>query len=234
MLGLAVAAFSALAATTSLTPFSGATDATPPAPWRVVTAPKIERHTQYRIVVLDGARVLRAEADGSYANLLHPVTGNSASAATLRWRWRVDTLIERADLRRKDGDDAAARVCALFDLPLDRLSTGDRMKLRLARLLFDRDLPAAAICYLWDSNTAQGTWLANAYTDRVQMLVLRQGNAGRWFDELRDLRADFARAFPREAASGVPQLAAMAVSSDADDTQSRALAYFGDITLAAE
>ncbi len=228
-----MAAFSALAATTSLTPFSVATGATPPAPWRLVTAPKIARHTLYRIVELDGARVLRAEADASYANLLHPVSG-MPSAAILRWRWRVDTLIERADLTRKEGDDAAARVCALFDLPLDRLSTGDRMKLRLARLLFDRDLPAAAICYLWDSNTAPGTWLANAYTDRVQMLVLRQGNAGRWFDEQRDLRADFARAFPREAAGGVPQLAAMAVSSDADNTQTRALAYFGDITLSAK
>jgi hypothetical protein len=101
-------------------------------------------------------------------------------------------------------------------------------------MLFDPKLPAAAICYVWDAKLPVGTWLANAYTDRVRMLVLRQAAAGRWFDEARDLRADFATAFPQESKGGLPPLAAVAVSADADNTGSSALSYFGDVVLETE
>ena len=69
------------------------------------------------------------------------------------------------------------------------------------------------------------------------MLVLRSGASGepsRWIDERRDLRADFVQAFPREAASGLPKVAALAFATDADNTKSQASAWFGDMALAAE
>jgi len=123
----------------------------------------------------------------------------------------------------------------LFDLPLERLSWLDRLKIELGRRLFRLDLPAATLCYVWDRTLAPATWLPNIYTDRVRMLVLRSGVAGqqtRWFDEDRDLRDDFIRAFGPEAQGGVPRISAIAFATDADNTGSRALAYFGDITLA--
>ncbi|GAB4466626.1 MAG: DUF3047 domain-containing protein [Burkholderiaceae bacterium] len=223
----------AAAATLELALFSRAPTGAPPAPWKVATSPKIARHTQYDVVALDGTHVLRARADASYANLVHELPPGSV-ATRLAWRWRVDRLIEGADLARKSGDDVPARVCALFDLPLDRLSAGDRFRIRLGRMLFDPKLPAAAICYVWDTKLAPGTWLANAYTDRVRMLVLRQGLTGRWFDESRDLRADFAAAFAQESKDGLPPLAAVALSADADNTAGQALSYFGDIVLETE
>ena len=149
--------------------------------------------------------MLRARADASYANLVHELAP-ATIATRLAWRWRIDQPVAGADLTRKSGDDVPARVCALFDLPLERLSAGDRFRIRLGRLLFDPKLPAAAICYVWDEKLAAGTWLANAYTDRVRMLVLRQGSTGRWFDESRDLRADFAAALNRGAARPVQML----------------------------
>jgi hypothetical protein len=225
--GFVLAAASARAA---LTPFSSAAPgAALPAPWKVVTLPKLPRHTRFELMALDGTTVLRATADASYANLLHPLAGERAQR--LRWRWRVEQPIERADLTRKDGDDVPARVCVLFDLPLERLRWSDRLRVELGRALFDPALPAASICYVWDRQLPAGTWLANAYTDRVMMLVLRNGQYGRWFDETRDLAADFTRAFPREAAGGLPPLAAVGVSADGDNTGGRSLAYFGDLTL---
>ncbi len=221
---------SAHAATIELAPFSRAPTGAPPAAWRVATSPKIARHTQYDVVALDGAHVLRARADASYANLVHELPP-ATTAIRLAWRWRVDRAIDSADLTRKTGDDVPARVCALFDLPLARLAAGDRLRMRLGRMLFDPKLPAAAICYVWDAKLAPGTWLANAYTDRVRMLVLRQGSTGRWFNESRDLRADFAAAFPEEAIGGLPPLAAVALSADADNTGGHALSYFGDISV---
>jgi Protein of unknown function (DUF3047) len=210
---------------------AAAPGAAPPPPWRLVTLPQLPRQTRYEVVDFEGATVLRAAADGSYANLLYPLTGENAQR--LRWRWRVEQPIENADLTRKDGDDVPARVCVLFDLPLDRLALGDRVRVELGRALFDPNLPAASICYVWDRRLTPGTWLANAYTDRVQMLVLRQGNYGTWADESRDLAADFARAFPHEARTGTPPLAALGVSADGDNTGGRSLAYFGDLRLEA-
>ena len=226
--GTAIAAAPASPAAT-LAPFSAAASTEPPPPWQVVTLPTLPRHTRFEIVPLDGARVLRVSADGSYANLLHPLDG--VAAQRLAWRWRVDQPIESADLTRKEGDDVPARVCALFDVPLARLRFVDRLRVELGRSLFDPQLPAASICYVWDRRLPAGTWLANAYTDRVQMLVLRQGGYGAWQEESRDLAADFARAFPHEARGGTPPLAAVAVSADGDNTGGRSLAWFGDLRL---
>lgn len=229
---IALAATPLLAATpapAALTAFSSAAAGSIPAPWHVVTLPKLPRHTRYDIVAVDGEYVLRAVADGSYANLLHPLAGERAQR--LSWRWRVEQPIEKSDLTRKSGDDVPARVCVLFDLPLERLTFTDRLKVKAARALFDPGLPAASICYVWDRRLAPGTWLANAYTDRVQMLVLRRGGYGAWAEESRDLAADFAHAFPHEARDGLPPLAAVGVSADGDNTGGASLAYFGDLRL---
>jgi hypothetical protein len=239
--GLTFAAALALAAgvqarTVPIPRFSTASPGDPPAPWRVVTLPKLPRHTRFAVVEHDGARVLRVEADGSYANLLLRFDRAPAVAApVLRWRWRVDALSGATDITRKNGDDVPARVCVLFDLPLDRLSFGDRMALRMGRALFDPGLPAATLCYLWDAQVAPGTWLPNAYTARVMQQVLQRGPATGWKDERRDLRRDFAAAFPAEAANGpVPAIAAIGISADGDTTGARSLAFIGDLELASE
>lgn len=225
------------AARTPLTPFSTASGAELPAPWRVVTLPKIPRHTRYAIAESDGRRAVQADADASYANVVHPVNADAARAPILRFAWRADRFPAGSDLTTKAGDDLAAKVCVLFDVPLERLSFADRAKVRLGRRLFDPELPAATLCYVWDRTLPSGRWLNNVYSDRVRMLVLRSvasGEQGRWFEERRDLRADFAHAFPAEAAGGTPAIAAVAFATDADNTKSRAAAWFGDLSLAAE
>jgi Protein of unknown function (DUF3047) len=227
-------AISLAATAQDVTPLSSSMDGRVPPPWQVITLPKIPRHTSYEVVNFDGRRVVKATADGSYANVVHPLNTDTGTAV-LRWSWRVDEFPAGSDLSVKRGDDLAAKVCVLFDLPLDRLSFFDRLKIELGRRLFRLDLPAATLCYVWDRTLAPATWLPNIYTDRVRMLVLRSGVAGqqtRWFDEDRDLRDDFIRAFGPEAQGGVPRISAIAFATDADNTGSRALAYFGDITLA--
>jgi hypothetical protein len=220
-----------------ITPFSSATGTELPAPWRVVTLPKIPRHTSYAIAEIDGRRGVHAEADASYANAVHPWNAEVAATPILRFAWRVDRFPANSDLTTRAGDDLAAKVCVLFDVPLDRLSFIERTKVQLGRRLFDPQLPAATICYAWDRTLPAGRWINNVYTDRVRMLVLRSGASGeqgRWFDERRDLRADFRQAFPSEAATGLPKVAAFALATDADNTKSQASAWFGDMALEAE
>jgi hypothetical protein len=173
---------------------------------------------------------LRVEAAGSYGNLVRESPG---PGRLLAWRWRLDLPLAAADLRRKAGDDAALKVCALFDLPLDALPFWERQKLRLARALSGEDLPAAVLCYVWDPALPAGTLLPNAYTPRLRWIVLRgQGEAlATWRDERRDLAADFRRAFGDESAA-LPPLKALAVGADADNTGGRSLGWLTEPGLA--
>jgi len=237
-LALLAAVGASLAATVpGVVPLSSASGPELPAPWRIVTVTKIPRHTRYAVAKHDGRRAVRADADASYANVVHPLDADIGSIPILRFAWRVDRFPDHSDLTSRARDDVAAKVCVLFDVPLERLSLVDRTKIQLGRRLLDPQLPAATICYVWDRTLPAGRWIDNAYTNRVRMLVLRSGADGeqsRWREERRDLRADFAQAFPREAAFGLPKVAALAFATDADNTKSQAAAWFGDMALAAE
>jgi hypothetical protein len=213
------------------TPLAGAGDV-PPSPWQVKGLPGQRKPlTQFSVVVLDGRRVLRIEADRSYGNLVHPLQIQAASVR-LAWQWRVDQPLTAADLRSKAGDDAAAKVCVLFDLPLDTVPFGERQLLRLARLRAGGPLPAATVCYVWDTHLSADTALDNAYTRRVRFIVLQGAGAplGQWRQEKRDVVADFARLFGTESPQ-LPPIVAIAVGADSDNTQGHSVAYVAELEL---
>lgn len=218
----------------TLTPFSSASGGQPPAPWRTVGVPggKIPP-TAFAVVDLDGHKTLRVEAIKSYGNLVHSVPQVVPDAGLkLRWRWRLEQPLSGADLRRREGDDSPLKVCALFDMPLEKLGLIERNLLRLARAASAEDLPSATLCYVWDASLAPGTLIRNAYTSRVRMIVMDSGEnrLGQWQMHSRDLVADFRLAFGGESDT-TPPLQALLVGADADNTGGHSLAYVGDITL---
>lgn len=204
--------------------------ASAPAPWRAVGLPggKVPQ-ARFDVTELDGTRVLRVRSNASYGTLNHPA---GPAAGTLRWRWRIDEPVAGADLRRKDGDDAPLKLCAMFDLPLEALGLVERSLMRLARARSAEPLPAATLCYLWDATVPAGTVLPNAYTARVRFMVLDSGAAalGRWQGHERDLAADFKQAFGQESPA-VPPLLAIVVGADSDNTGGSSLAYLADLLL---
>ena len=215
----------------ALAPFSRALDSMP-ASWQLITLPRIEQHTRFTIVDSGTGPVLRVSAERSYGGLVHAVVPPWTAATHLRWRWRVDRAPQDVNLQRRSGDDAALRICVLYDVPLERLAIGDRLLMRAARALYRRELPAATLCYVWAPGR-EGEWLTNAYASRVRMRAFHGSDAqlGLWFAEERDLHADFVAAFPREAQGGVPPILAVSVSADTDNTGSSALAFVGDVVL---
>lgn len=199
--------------------------------WREAKLPQQKfPATRYTVEAVDGRPALRMQAEGSYGNLVHELRADAAGL-TLAWRWRVERFAEGADLRRKEGDDNAAKVCVFFDLPLARVPFVERQLLRLARSQSGEDLPAATVCYVWDRQVAAGTALPNAYSRRMRYLVLRSGEPGRWHEERRDVAADFMRLFGDEA-SQAPAVIGVAVGADADNTAGRSLAFVADLVLA--
>ena len=189
--------------------------------------------TTYAMVEMDGRKVLRVEANKSYGNLVHDLPLVRAEAgARLRWRWRLDEPLRGADLRRREGDDSPLKVCALFDMPLDKVGLIERSLLRLARGVSGEKLPSATLCYVWDHTLATGTLLPNAYTARVRLIVVNSGEQrlGQWVSHDKDLAADFKRAFGEESDT-LPPLQAILVGADADSTGGRSLGWIGDVTL---
>lgn len=224
--------FAATAGAQALQPLASGKGDALPAPWRVVGLPgnKVPL-AQIDRVELDGQRVLRLRTDKSYGTASHALPPGTV-ATTLQWRWRVDTPVAQADLRTKQGDDAAVKVCALFDLPLDRLGFVDRNLMRLARTTSGEYLPAATVCYVWDQELPSGTVLNNAYTGRVRFMVLNSADTplGQWASHSRDLPADFLRLFGSDTDT-VPPLLAIVVGADTDNTQGTSLAYVDAVTL---
>lgn len=183
--------------------------------------------TRYAFESAPGSPVLRIETEGSYGNLLHRL--DTAGAGVLSWRWRLERPLERADLRTRQGDDVALKVCALFDLPLDRVPFVERQLLRLAELRTGESLPTATVCYVWDASSPSGSVVPNAYTRRVRYLTLGAGSPA-WESVRRDLANDFVLAFGDESTT-VPRLRAIAVGADADNTGGRSLAFLADLHL---
>lgn len=209
-----------------LAPLTGGSGTLPPAPWAAAGLPDQKLPaTRYTLADVDGQRALRVEAAGSYGNLVHPLAG--ARAGILSWRWRVDQALAGADLRTRQGDDTALKVCAMFDLPRERLPFLERQLMRLAESRTGGPLPNATLCYVWDPSWPRGSVLPNAYSRRVRYITLGAA-LSQWQAERQDLAADFLRAFGDESPT-VPALLAIAVGADADNTGGRSLGWITDL-----
>lgn len=216
------------AAAVELTAWAGAIGGVPSAPWRFAGLPQQKLPaTAFALEVLEGQRVLRVEANGSYGNLVHPLNG--AKAGELSWRWRVERPLQGTDLKTRQGDDVALKVCALFDMPRERVPFFERQLMGLAESRAGEALPNATLCYVWDPAWPEGSVLPNVYSRRVRYVTL--GAPGRaWQLVRRNLAGDFLRAFGDEA-QGVPGLLAIGVGADADNTGGSSLAWIGDLEM---
>lgn len=214
----------------AISPFSAARPGgNLPAGWLPLSASGSAATTRYTLVDDGGTTVLHAESRAAASGLSHPVRVDPAATPWLRWRWKIGKLIEQADLHTREGDDFPARLYVMFDYPLEKLPFVERNKLRLARALFDPNLPAATLCYVWDGKAARGTIAPSAYTNRVRLIVVESGGArvNRWVDVERNVAADFRAAFGEDA----PPVTGIVVAVDTDNTGAFATTHFGDISF---
>ncbi|WP_090142777.1 DUF3047 domain-containing protein [Limnohabitans sp. DM1] len=207
--------------------------------WRFVGLPNKPQiaTTRFELGQIDGVAGVQIQTDKSYGTWAHDWRG---TARTLQWRWRLDQALSGglrpADLRRKDGDDAALKVCVMFDHALDRVPFGERTLLRVARSVSGENLPAATVCYLWDPLQASGTKAANPYSRRVRYVVLQGPSAPlqQWLSESRDVAQDFLMLFGDELPAGsakaaVPPVSAVVIGADSDNTQAHSSGWVAQL-----
>lgn len=238
LLALSAHAVSPLPLSGPLLPFTSQHSATEPG-WRFVGLPNKPEigATRFELGQVDGVAGVQMRTDKSYGTWVHDWRG---TARTLQWRWRLDQTLSAglrpADLKRKDGDDAALKVCVMFDHALDRVPFGERTLLRLARSVTGENLPAATVCYLWDPLQADGTAAANPYSRRVRYVVVQGTGAPlqQWLSESRDVAQDFLTLFGDELPAGsaktaVPSVSAVVIGADSDNTQARSSGWVAQL-----
>lgn len=172
-----------------------------------------EGNTEYTIAALDDGQAVKAVSRGSASILFREIRVDLQRTPYLNWRWRVENIIEGAAEREKRGDDYPARVYVVHDGGI--FSWQKR-----------------SVNYVWSSNQPEDSTWPNAYTELARMIAVRSGadKVGRWVEEKRNVKEDFARLFQEE----IRYVHLVALMSDTDNTGKTATAFYGDIFFSSD
>ncbi len=96
--------------------------------WQPWTIHPSKRRTVYRLETRDSGIALRADAESSASGLITRVSIDPLRQPVLRWRWRIDSLVNGADVTDRYAEDAPVRVVLAFE--------GDKSKLPYRDQLF--------------------------------------------------------------------------------------------------
>lgn len=183
--------------------------------------------TSYAARYADGRWVLHARAERSASLYRRSLRIDPDRLGDVVFSWKVPSLNAGADVRQSDTEDAVVRVLLSFDGDHARLSPRNRMMFDLMQGLTGETPPFATLMYVWDTDADVGSVVVNKRTDRVRKIVLESGaqHVGQWREYRRDIRADYRRAFGEDPGP----LIGVAVMTDADNTESQAEAWYGEI-----
>jgi hypothetical protein len=166
--------------------------------------------TDYQLTQqVGGDIVLAAQCSDSASALVHKQRIDLNKTPYLSWSWRVAEVFPDLDENQKSGDDYAARVYVAID------GGWAPWKSRV-------------INYVWSSSHAKGSDWKNPYApDQVRMLAVQSGmpDAKGMVHEVRNVRDDFERLFGIQA----DYIDAVAIMTDCDNSDTQALAWYGDI-----
>jgi hypothetical protein len=181
-------------------------------------------------LVDDGSGVaLCAHATASASGLMTRMRRDPAATPKLTWRWKIQSLVEGADLSNRKADDAPVRLIAAFDGDVASLPIPEQMFFERVKLFTGRDLPYATLMYVWDNRLPLESIVENAYSRRVRQLVVASGpnGVGQWQHLQRNLVDDFRRVFGEAPGP----LVGLGLMTDSDNTAGEVSACYGDLVL---
>ncbi len=183
--------------------------------------------TRYQWEMKDGRLALAAQAEGSASLWRRRLQRPPDALGDVIFSWWVDQLIADANLTQAERADSPARLLLGFGGDVSRLPQRTRLMFDLAEALTGEPPPYATLMYVWANGAPLESVLMSPRTDRVRKIVVDTGSAGlgSWRDHRRPLAADFRRAFGEDPGP----LLSVAVMTDADNTRSRAKAWYGPI-----
>jgi len=197
--------------------------------WKPLHFDKIERHSRYSVASEGENRVLRAEADASASAIVHSARFSVKDYPVIRWRWKIQGVLEKGDATTKAGDDYPIRVYVIFEYDPEKASFGERLKYAAVKAIYGEYPPHSSLNYIWANRPHPADLLPNTYTGKAQMFLLQKGpeNVGRWVEASRDILADYRRAFGEDP----PENATVAIMADADNTGGKVTSWVDDLVV---
>lgn len=196
--------------------------------WQPVRLPG-KQATEFVLQRQASRTVVEANAQSSASMLRQTLRVAPDKLGTLQFSWHVPALIAGADVGQRESDDSPARLVLAFEGDRSKFSAKNAMLNELTLALMGEPMPYATLMYIWCNKRPIGTVVHNPRTDRVRKLVVASGpnQLNQWLSFQRDIRADFEAAFGEAPGA----LLGIGVMTDSDNTQSNAMAWYGDIAL---
>ena len=208
--------------------FSSASSGAPlPSEWKPLTFDKITSHTRYSLVKDGGTQVIKAESKSSASGLIRKIRIDIEKYPIIRWRWKALNVFQKGDVKKKEGDDYAARVYVTFEYDPERTGIYEKALAELGRIIYGEHPPISTINYIWANKSPVGTIVQSPYTRLDKMIVVESGEASlnHWVTEERNIFDDYVMAFGKKP----PMISGVAIMTDSDNTKESAVAFYGDI-----
>jgi len=182
------------------------------------------KQTTYELVESEEGVVVRAHSEGGLSSLQTDRRINLHTHPILEWRWKVDRLVETADMRKRTRSDYTAAVAVNFD---HKLSLLERLKHFVIRITGYHVSSNRVLFYLWANQLDKGTVHEDIHIDWFTHLVVRSGSThvGRWVTERRNVFEDYRSIFGEEP----PPVVRVSITTQTSSTRAPATAYYGDI-----
>ncbi|MBU1138353.1 MAG: DUF3047 domain-containing protein [Proteobacteria bacterium] len=197
--------------------------------WEPFYFPKIENHSSYSAITLDGLTCLSVTSSNSASAILFKELFNVYSFPNIAWRWKVSNVFQKGDSSRKDGDDYPVRLYVMFEYDPERASFGKKLKYEIANLFYGKYPPHSSLNYIWANKKQSAPFIPNPYSSLAMMIPVDSGQeqVGVWVEHRADIVRDYRAAFGEDP----PSIASIAVMGDADNTGESAQAYIDYIRI---
>ncbi len=197
--------------------------------WKEVFFPKIPLHTRYAVGTDGKMTFVRAESRSSASLLVYKHTFNPYEYPTVSWKWKIDNVMPKADIKTRQGDDLPIRVYIAFAYDPAKAGFLERILYNALKLIYGEYPPRNSLNYVWSSLVYPEKILPSPYTKKNMMVLLEQGdeNIGRWVREEVNVLADYRRVFGEDP----PAKATIGIMSDTDNTGGEAVSYITSIRI---
>jgi len=163
--------------------------------------------TDYTWVRENGHGFIRASSQNAASGLVYKIRYDPKRYPFITWSWKVDKMVADSDVTLKSKDDYSARIYIVFP-----------------SLFFWN---TKTINYFWADKFPVDKAVPSMYTRNSIMVSVESGptHQGEWRTETRNIYDDYIRYFGSEP----PDVGAIAIMTDTDDTGGSALADYGPI-----
>ncbi len=200
--------------------------------WEELYFDKIPNHSKYEVTSENENSALSLKSEGSASGLIYKKEFDPYKSPFMNWTWKVDKGIEKVDPQTKGGDDYPIRVYVFFEYDPENASFLDRAKYGAIKALKGKYPPDSSLNYVWTTNDVAEKHFPSPYTERSQMIVLKDKSAtiGEWFSENVNILEDYRRVFGKEP----PAVASLAIMADSDNTGQSTSAGLKNISVSTE